>query len=902
MYLLFRALLMDTMHGAYEHAAFAMHLRDYAKSELIDLPEHLQISYEYDGNPWENLFMQDFIMVAEFSEHEGPRPLFTIPDDAGKVFDKNAFSVHVMSVDYHAQSGLSFSLVDDTQLVFFEDRENIYAYVHHFMLHDIEARGFVRPFCMCYISNSKKKIMDNLEHFIHEFSKISNHFKTANRPLFLEELKQRIADLNYVKDCCESLETEHTEWVEISKNACKNFHGLNKETVDSMLAEASRAINVLKTSKTTTRTSSVTDSKLEKTFSVADNSVTSENISTQEIPTETPNEQDTSCYQLSNGGQIHDEIIERLLRERKRHFLTLRDIHALCGYRAVEGLASLQKVHQHFYQPFEVFSVIKEETPLLEPFSSAFTIGSSFVMNFRKDIHCAKADSYAADFSSELLVRDSYESAHSELSSESFQSCLDEHESNREGFPNARPFSLHSPFSVMTNKDLPGGGNFSDGISDQTSSVNPSPSLASLADVTDDSTMERSYIPTTPVPDLHGNLTSRPHSGSTGDLPSATQQASQLLRRQLSAIETHTSNLKSLLKNTMPSTIKSESVREGEKCREDEGMFFAPGSTPQYKVIYKDMCEVASSGGSIGPRRFGDRPRLEKISLQCYAQQLCRRKSDGPGGGFLRVLKSYSYLVHLLYALLSGRTVVILAEPSHQRNVESLITSLWLFVPGHCRKSQQVVLWRTKPFRLSDLGRIKVVGLAKSKQLNVLPNSVETYVSILDFETGNFTSPPYQGEFLNEMLVSRMCWKSDAMFISYIHSVFLDISLKAFVCYFAISLRNSATDANLPWKKRTLIPREFSLDFMTDILDALGILGSDARIILYFLDLLSCQQLAELPSQRSLGDNTSFDSFSSASTTSFDISDSSGHVSKTRPITLDFGQRVVYRKSRQKWM
>jgi hypothetical protein len=45
-----------------------------------------------------------------------------------------------------------------------------------------------------------------------------------------------------------------------------------------------------------------------------------------------------------------------------------------------------------------------------------------------------------------------------------------------------------------------------------------------------------------------------------------------------------------------------------------------------------------------------------------------------------------------------------------------------------------------------------------------------------------------------------------------IFSVFLEISLKAFVCYFAISLRNSATDANLPWKKRTLIPREFSLD------------------------------------------------------------------------------------------
>ncbi len=41
-----------------------------------------------------------------------------------------------------------------------------------------------------------------------------------------------------------------------------------------------------------------------------------------------------------------------------------------------------------------------------------------------------------------------FESARSELSSESFQSC-EENESDREGFPEERPFSLHTPLSVM---------------------------------------------------------------------------------------------------------------------------------------------------------------------------------------------------------------------------------------------------------------------------------------------------------------------------------------------------------------------------------------------------------------------------------------------------------------------
>ena len=37
---------------------------------LTDWPELLQISYEWGKNPWENSRMEDFIMVAEFSEHE----------------------------------------------------------------------------------------------------------------------------------------------------------------------------------------------------------------------------------------------------------------------------------------------------------------------------------------------------------------------------------------------------------------------------------------------------------------------------------------------------------------------------------------------------------------------------------------------------------------------------------------------------------------------------------------------------------------------------------------------------------------------------------------------------------------------------------------------------------------
>lgn len=160
-------------------------------------------------------------------------------------------------------------------------------------------------------------------------------------------------------------------------------------------------------------------------------------------------------------------------------------------------------------------------------------------------------------------------------------------------------------YQSRTTKDLSGAANFSDGMSDRASSVNPSVSTASLADLSDDSTIERSHTPTPPFP----NLASRPHSGSTGDLPSATQNSSRPYRRQLSAVETQTSYMKDLLKDVISSTKKTENIRNDEKDREEDATFFAPGSTPQYKVIYKDMCEVASSSGSAGRGRVEDRGR-----------------------------------------------------------------------------------------------------------------------------------------------------------------------------------------------------------------------------------------------------------------------------------------------------
>uniref|UniRef100_F6YJK4 SMCR8-C9orf72 complex subunit n=1 Tax=Monodelphis domestica TaxID=13616 RepID=F6YJK4_MONDO len=178
------------------------------------------------ANPWSKLsgakFTRDFILISEFSEQVGPQPLLTIPDDT-KVFgtfDLNYFSLRIMSVDYQASfvghpSGCAYpklNFVEDSKVVLGDSKEGAFAYVHHLTLYDLEARGFVRPFCMAYISTDEHKIMQQFQELSAEFSKASECLKKGNRKAFANELEKKLKDLDYTRTVL------HTE-TEIQKKA-----------------------------------------------------------------------------------------------------------------------------------------------------------------------------------------------------------------------------------------------------------------------------------------------------------------------------------------------------------------------------------------------------------------------------------------------------------------------------------------------------------------------------------------------------------------------------------------------------------------------------------------------------------------------------------------------------------
>nr|XP_060642769.1 guanine nucleotide exchange protein SMCR8 [Anolis sagrei ordinatus] len=188
----------------------------YSSSEPA-LPEEYSVPLfpfaSQGANPWSKLsgakFTRDFILISEFSEQVGPQPLLTIPDDAkvSGTFDLNYFSLRIMSVDYQASfvghpPGCPYpklNFVEDSKVVLGDSKEGAFAYVHHLTLYDLEARGFVRPFCMAYISADEHKIMLMFQELSAEFSKASECLKTGNRKAFANELEKKLKDLDYTR-------------------------------------------------------------------------------------------------------------------------------------------------------------------------------------------------------------------------------------------------------------------------------------------------------------------------------------------------------------------------------------------------------------------------------------------------------------------------------------------------------------------------------------------------------------------------------------------------------------------------------------------------------------------------------------------------------------------------------
>ncbi|KAM3864636.1 guanine nucleotide exchange protein smcr8b [Diretmus argenteus] len=206
------------------------------------LPEELSVPLFPPSHPWVTSaqFHRDFILVAEFSEQVGPMPVLTIPDDPRVVgsFDLNHFSVRIMSMDYQAScpgpghapthpspaspAGPRLNFSEDSKVVLGDSAENVFAYVQHLTLYDLEARGMVRPYCMAYVSSDQDKLMEHFSELSTSFSQASDSLKTGNRRSFATELQRKLQELEYTRFTLQSgaeLQTTANGFTEVEEKA-----------------------------------------------------------------------------------------------------------------------------------------------------------------------------------------------------------------------------------------------------------------------------------------------------------------------------------------------------------------------------------------------------------------------------------------------------------------------------------------------------------------------------------------------------------------------------------------------------------------------------------------------------------------------------------------------------------
>lgn len=135
---------------------------------------------------------QDYLVVIEFSEIEGPKACQIFPDDSQLHFDSSEMALRLMTADYQGSGRGPFSVPIDTNLLLTNEEQGVHAFVYHFSLFDLEARGYIRPYCIAYCSDDWSKVFQLLDILKDEIQEVTDSLKACNMRLMCKELSEAI--------------------------------------------------------------------------------------------------------------------------------------------------------------------------------------------------------------------------------------------------------------------------------------------------------------------------------------------------------------------------------------------------------------------------------------------------------------------------------------------------------------------------------------------------------------------------------------------------------------------------------------------------------------------------------------------------------------------------------------
>uniref|UniRef100_A0AAZ3PBK7 UDENN FLCN/SMCR8-type domain-containing protein n=1 Tax=Oncorhynchus tshawytscha TaxID=74940 RepID=A0AAZ3PBK7_ONCTS len=809
-----------------------------------------------NANPWAKTsyakFTKDFILISEFSEQVGPQPLLTIPDDP-KVFgtfDLNYFSLRIMSVDYQASfvghpTGSGYprlSFVEDSRVVLGDSKEGAFAYVHHLTLYDLEARGFVRPFCMAYVSADERKIMLQFQELSLLFSRASECLKTGNRRAFARELQRKLRDLEY--------EDTHTH----VHTVCSAERGGASAGGGASGCYSARAVD--KANELAAMEKSI--------FEHRDllRQITSYPLRPRRDPhaahcqhcvTESQRHRDAppgpDRDTGEEAGQRRQSYTPQLIKGKSAKCFAkrLKNLTELCEERFYEATVELlnhterslrrkQSITNFLFE--EELGEEEEEVAVLGRIfcSLKHTVGTDSHIHTPSIMLCPEppesvevnppCPDNSAQQSEALTGEERLESSLSDLTMETQDQ--ESSEENKDSFSKREGEAEEWEGLRQRREELRGEG----GAETEEGGAETEEGGAETEEggaETEEGEGQRA-----PDPELLVQMDTACCMSQEGFLynssPPDTLPASGLQPGSLPL---------PLVVNQEPQAllpVQGDYGLGSPHCQSPgAGLDLPVSSSGDTTSRGSDQdgwdCTMSASTGS---ERAG--------SPLGYGGLVTLRQKKRAGQGALRFVRQYPFALHALWSLLSGRTLVVLG--SEEGRVRRLVSALALYVPGPGRCGERVQPWLSCPFSLTDLQRWKLIGLQRmaspvGTSMLCSLSRYSRYISVLDADRKTLRCPGYRGTLLANVADHRTRLRRGSTYFLHLQNVLSRLASRAFLLSFThhLHLPISHLEQRQEVEERT---RGF-------LRDQLRLGEDDCSILMYLSQLITQHYLDSTP-------------------------------------------------------
>ncbi|KAK3879170.1 hypothetical protein Pcinc_016248 [Petrolisthes cinctipes] len=815
---------------------------------------------------------EDVIVLAEFSEIEGPVPLLSIPQSRTQNLDLNEFVVKVLSTDYLNTSG-EFRVYEDTQLIQQDINTGVHVYVHYFTLYDVRARGFVRPMCLSYISADYRKLLRNFSQLREQFIVATEFLKLSNYEWFSKEMAGLIRNLEYTKNryilAQRSVSTDTV--LERSDASCKSASHLDMLADNELQSEGATSEHQ-KEYQTTYKATSPT--VVMTTVHVEENPSKPQLFFSNHFPDardavekEVGNTQTDVIYRITKQEEEEEEE-ESLLRHTSlesvatqllecQHILDIikphmdkkeieEDVKCLAEqvlskpqcplYKAMEDLCMFDEPEKEAKPTICILSLMKRNFHNMRTVQQLCGFGYVACLFKLKTIY----DRYCKSFSTlifEEMDREIYENPFNSLFIGNIpvvcftkENCYNpaSHFSSYGALCWDTQFIgfLRHGTSKVSTPDYESSQKLEAPLNSSTvSAAADCLKVFSRGEDDDDDDVERETFDKTSKNESNGSDDSPvPQSPQQGDdhidtlLSSTTDRENKIQFKDGSSMGVQGVNVSTSLHHTtkeVKGSPRRTLVTQGSSSSGSGNG--SVSSSPAFDLSnYEDIQEEENVWEEVwavvGPDA---EPRYDVIN-RMTASKVCRLS------GLVQKFCGVSHC--LMHSLLSGRPVVLAAAEEYRPMVTLYVRALSTILPHLPATHLPVLRWHTGTVTEHHLRQYRVMGVCIPERLHVqdlMSNATLNQVTVLNIETGHISGVAYSGTLVRGVEhYGRKLFHSNSALQTCLQSILISLGLKVYLFQHLLQTTNRSAG---------------------DILKGIGVAKGDTDIILYLNSIVQSQ-------------------------------------------------------------